>query len=285
MEPFPTFVHLDGLHPDLTKIKGFYPELNADSVGNIPSQDSLLRSQNLRSQLAGSLAGKNGVRRTSCDCTPTADDWKPPAPRSPRNVYFDLGSRTGDTFPPPPEIASASGFSWKCDESYEALLVEANADFEPNLTAKKGDCSDVRIFVPKAIAHCDGTTSLYMGKNPSGVGATIRKDKSFDVDYSKSREIDTLNLMRLLHEQTLPDDKVLIKMDIEGAEFDILPCLAQSPIATNIDYLVFERHDRVRKIDGQNMRIFKLDHQKVELLNDAVAKLRSLGVSVDDQWG
>jgi hypothetical protein len=39
-------------------------------------------------------------------------------------------------------------------------------------------------------------------------------------------------------------DFVIVKMDVEGVEYDLLPCLARSPHIHLVDYLLLERHDQ-----------------------------------------
>lgn len=54
--------------------------------------------------------------------------------------------------------------------------------------------------------------------------------------------VKVVNLIRLLAENTIQNDTVVVKMDIEGAEWDIIPCLARSPYAAHIDHLYMENH-------------------------------------------
>merc|ERR1719240_1016859 len=54
--------------------------------------------------------------------------------------------------------------------------------------------------------------------------------------------VPTANLMKILYENTIPGDYVILKMDIEGAEWDILPCLADANDANLIDRLLVEVH-------------------------------------------
>ena len=39
--------------------------------------------------------------------------------------------------------------------------------------------------------------------------------------------VPTMNVIRLLAEDTIPRDWVILNVDIEGAEFHLVPCLAQ----------------------------------------------------------
>merc|ERR1719311_1499300 len=55
-------------------------------------------------------------------------------------------------------------------------------------------------------------------------------------------DVNTVNVVRMLHEHTLPSDWVMLKMDIEGSEWDVVPCLAQAADAALVDRLYLEEH-------------------------------------------
>lgn len=54
--------------------------------------------------------------------------------------------------------------------------------------------------------------------------------------------VPTVNVMRLIAENAIPDDFVILKMDIEGAEYDVVPSLADSPYAGIVDSFFVETH-------------------------------------------
>merc|ERR1712048_1298683 len=82
-----------------------------------------------------------------------------------------------------------------------------------------------------------------------------------------SVHVPTVNLIRLLYENALPGDFVVVEMDIEGAEWDILPCLSHSAASNLIDELYMEIHDPNWGLLGTNRSEFM----------DAVNKLRDEG--------
>ena len=55
-------------------------------------------------------------------------------------------------------------------------------------------------------------------------------------------DVQLANINRLIIQNVLPGDTLIVKMDIEGAEWDILPCLAHGPAAKLIDVLYLEDH-------------------------------------------
>merc|ERR1719195_1775626 len=79
-------------------------------------------------------------------------------------------------------------------------------------------------------------------------------------------DVKGLNLMQLLTRTARPEDFVIVKMDVEGAEYEILPCLVASSTALKlIDVFLIERHDwmDIAKTPGYT-------HQ----LNEALEKMR-----------
>jgi len=84
--------------------------------------------------------------------------------------------------------------------------------------------------------------------------------------------VPTINLLRLLYEHVQPEVFVILDMDIEGAEFDILPCLARSPAAALIDELYMEVH----------LPCWSKTHPRDEEMRTAVTVLQSHGVVFPD---
>merc|ERR1719183_2296402 len=83
-----------------------------------------------------------------------------------------------------------------------------------------------------------------------------------DVQASGKQKVTvpTSNLNRILYEQTIPGDWVMVKMDIEGSEYDVLPCTAESASASLIDRLYLEQHSPDWGISGtsaQEMEVVK----------------------------
>lgn len=61
--------------------------------------------------------------------------------------------------------------------------------------------------------------------------------------HERSAKVTTIDLAEWLQNNTGPDDDLTIKMDIEGAEFDVLERLAGHPVRTRIEHLLVEWHN------------------------------------------
>lgn len=88
-------------------------------------------------------------------------------------------------------------------------------------------------------------------------------------------DVKSLNLMRLLTRNVRPKDFVIVKMDVEGAEYEILPCLVASPSINLIDVLLIQRHDwmPIAKTEGY-----------VDQLNTALQKMTHHNILVRSDW-
>lgn len=212
---------------------------------------SLLRSQgnSLNASLKQSL--KKGGQGPGCQCMPSNAAWAPPARTKPKCIFIDLGAADGNTF----KKFLSDGFGHSPNDAaqcgrlgdYEALLVEANPRFDAALHALvSANPGKVRVIPSTAAYMCEGKTTFYLDTQNHDVNYWGSSMSPNHPDAAKSGytkvTVPTLNLMKFLTENTIPGDFVILKMDIEGAEWDIVPCLAMSPIAPRINFFFVEKH-------------------------------------------
>lgn len=182
-----------------------------------------------------------------CQCQAFSAAWRAPARKYKKCVFIDLGAADGNSF----NVFLNNGYGpvKNCPNSaWEAILVEANPRFNWPLrqTAAKYP-GKVTAMSATAAYMCEGKTSFYLD--------TLNHDKNYwgssmshnhpDTVKSGRRKVTvpTVNLNKLLAEHTIPGDYVLVKMDIEGSEFDVVPCLARSMFARLVDKLYMEEHN------------------------------------------
>lgn len=185
--------------------------------------------------------------KAPCACHANDPTWKPPAARKPRCVFIDLGAAHGNTFQNflddgfGPVKNCPSGGAW------EAVLVEANPRFKKPLVELQTNYSGQVTSKPSSAAYmCEGNTSFYLDTvdvDTNFWGSSLSPNHN-DVIRSGLQKVTVplVNVNRLIAESVLPEDYVLLKVDIEGAEHDILPCLVQSNSARLIDALFLEVH-------------------------------------------
>jgi len=195
------------------------------------------------------LPALNSTKATQpCACVASEPSWTPCARTVPRCVFIDLGAADGNSF----NFFMKNGYGdvGKCPSvQWSSILVEANPRFNTQLAGIGGKYpSQLTVMSSTAAYMCEAQTSFFLD--------TVNTEKNFwgssmsnshpDVQKSGGQEkvtVPTVNLNRILYEQTIPGDWVMVKMDIEGAEYDVLPCTAQAPAASNMDRLYLEQHE------------------------------------------
>jgi len=171
-----------------------------------------------------------------CQCQISNPSWKKTMRNSPKCIFIDLGAANGNTFEE--FLDNRYGDIKNCaygTGDYEAFLVEANPRFAKELKAIEKKNKKVHAFASTAAYMCEATTSFFLDtvNTDNNYWGSSLSENHQDTKKSglKKVTVPTANLMRILYENTIPGDWVMVKMDIEGAEWDILPCLANAPIA------------------------------------------------------
>ncbi|CAJ1448728.1 unnamed protein product [Effrenium voratum] len=193
---------------------------------------------------AGSNASRSalraGLRRPSCTCEANNPSWKRPTRSEPKCVFIDLGAADGNTFDS--FLADDYGPVHNCPHGgdWEAILVEANPMFSKKLQALQSNLpGKVQSLASTAAYSCETTTSF-----------SIDADAAHNYWASSLMEnvgrrqvtVPTVNVNKLLAESVIPGDWVMLKVDIEGAEYDVMPCLAEFKDAELIDEIFLEEH-------------------------------------------
>merc|ERR1719253_1870175 len=98
----------------------------------------------------------------------------------------------------------------------------------------------VHEYSATAAYMCQGQTSFAIDADPThNHWASSMKDGRVGQNIVT---VPTVNIIQMLQENVTPQDWVMLKVDIEGAEYDLLPCLAQNVHANLVDQLYVEEH-------------------------------------------
>jgi len=184
-----------------------------------------------------------------CQCEHASATWVAPAKRAPRCLFVDLGAADGNTYKQFLEGAYGDTKNCPSNGSHQAILVEANPIFQkPLQELETGSEGRVKSFASTAAYMCEGTTNFFLDTvdvKENFWGSSLSPNAR-DVQRSGRKKVTVplMNIVKLISENALPEDFVIVKMDIEGSEWDILPCLAKSPVATLVDALYVEKHVR-----------------------------------------
>ena len=218
--------------------------------------------------------------------------------RSCDKVYLDLGTNVGEKFD---VLHLKRGFfkfaHWQ--DPFNLVFGDTALNrsdvcavgFEPNhnLTtklrrlARKLTVSGHRIFLfNAAVSVSSGQAQLFsdtdLNRFPfNSWGKTLVKYDGRMVGRP-SATVPTISLTWFLQTHLLPQKaRVLSKMDVEGAEYDILPAAWQI-ICRTIDHLMIERHDRFFRWSWRMRN--KL--QKTEVSADGQSKIKRLDIAISE---
>ena len=93
-------------------------------------------------------------------------------------------------------------------------------------------------------------------------GNSLMKDKS-NVLKNNYEEVDAIDLSKFIFDITKKQPIDLIKMDIEGAEVDVINHLIDTNAIKHVNYLICETHEKKNKFLLEGTNLLK---EKVKLL-------------------
>ena len=172
-------------------------------------------------------------------------------PKSQRKIFIDCGAHDG--------CSVRKTIDTRPDgEDYEFYCFEINKDFEPFFE----DLADYKVeFINKAAIITDAMIP-FLKQGMSG-GSTIDSFKShtlvtkqfhreecmlFDlqqigkVSHLEHHEVQGSNIVKWIEKNFTQNDYIVFKLDVEGAEFDILPAMLQNNMFEYIDEFLVEFH-------------------------------------------
>ena len=170
-----------------------------------------------------------------------------------KNIFILLGAGTGN------DIVE---FKREYPGDWDIYAWEANPMLTGKLAKRFPD-----INVVSAAAHTEaGTINLYLGKNTNNSSLDSRK---INVKEHTYHSVQAINFVEWMKEHCTADDRIVLVMDIEGAEFSILPAMREAGLIEWLDEFYMEFHGR--KLDGFDMKVEKewIEHLK-EVLGENV---------------
>lgn len=125
------------------------------------------------------------------------------------------------------------------------------------------------ILFNKALSNKNGKTFFQTDDNIVSDGGNILKT---DFNGENFYEAELINFCEFLSEILKKEEKItLIKLDIEGAEFDILNDLIDQKLYKKIEYIMVETHER----------FFNDGIQKINLLKEKIRKNNITNIFLD----
>lgn len=256
------------LKPDNATDSGKLGRLRGAGVSQLPNSTALHEA------VQGSR-----VKGMPCQCDAGQPTWVQCTRTIPKCVFIDLGAANGNTLQDfvngkyGPVAQCPSGGQW------QATLVEANPRFTAELKQVEVNYAGAVTAAAASAAYmCEAQTTFYLDTQSHEHNYWGSSMSPNHVDTQKSGHqavtVPTVNILKLLYEQTIPGDYVMLKMDIEGAEWDVLPCLSQAPVAALVDRLLVELHPMSWGNAGTDQAT----------MNGALATLRAKGVDIPNSY-
>jgi len=168
------------------------------------------------------------------------------------NIYIDCGAFIGDT------VDCEMYFDFKADYK---IAFEANEKLIPYLNKKEFD--EVH---NKVVWIREELISFYQDQSKLPLGSTVKKSKTTGIlKEIKVEAIDFSDFIDLYKE-----DNVLVKMDIEGAEFDVLEKMIEDNTIIGVDRLYVEFHPN------------KVPEYTTTYKNELIDRIKSLNVDIKE---
>lgn len=148
------------------------------------------------------------------------------------NVYIDLGCFDGDSVE---QFRNWRRIAFPGREDWKIYAFDPNPRFAEAWQTKKDQNTS---FTQLAAWVEDGTAEFAVSDNP--LGSTLMPGKKKVWDTSEKIEVDTFDFSKWL--ESFAGDFVVVKMDIEGAEFPILKKMLKDSTYKIVDVLMVEFH-------------------------------------------
>eukprot|EP00931_Biecheleriopsis_adriatica_P101935 TRINITY_DN76983_c0_g1_i1.p1 TRINITY_DN76983_c0_g1~~TRINITY_DN76983_c0_g1_i1.p1 ORF type:complete len:250 (-),score=60.12 TRINITY_DN76983_c0_g1_i1:30-779(-) len=199
-------------------------------------------SVKLASNASRQRSGMKSMDHPGCTCEANNAAWTPTSRTTPKCIFIDLGAADGNTFAEFLEDDFGPVKNCPHGGDWEAFLVEANPMFTRKLNALEHNLAGkLHAFPQTAAFSCETTTSFFIDADPTHNFWASSLTNLVTVGQQKVT-VPTINVNKFIAENILPDDYVLLKVDIEGAEYDVIPCLADFEKASLVDSLYLEEH-------------------------------------------
>lgn len=177
-------------------------------------------------------------------------------------IYFDLGANNGDsvynffneqlTYPKllPPNLVNMVDWTVYAfeanplfDDDLQRMKTKIEAGFGAN---KKSPAKErvVKLYKSTAVWVHDGHIEFYLdtiNERNNFYGSSLKRAHPDVRDGKQKVNVSCVDLVRLLRELSV-DDFVVVKMDVEGAEYDLLTHLIVNDALRYIDLMTVEYH-------------------------------------------
>lgn len=183
--------------------------------------------------------------------------------------FFDVGAHKGE---------SARLFRQKYDPWCRFLIISFEPNISLNVEIQKG-----HVVIRQALWTHDGPVQFFAARTSDG--STMMQNKiTGGVNYDVPLVVEAYDAKHLFRNVT-EDDFVIMKMNIEGGEYEILPYMIENKLEKLVDVLLIQWHDR--KLDDLQVKqhhevLYKEVHDRFRHVVDLQGAYKDYGDL--DQW-
>ena len=156
--------------------------------------------------------------------------------RPPRRVYIDCGSN----------IAQVMASRIKQGSEAEFYAFEPQPELAHRVDALRAQYPQLPIhFFNKAVWISDGVIDFYLaepGPTSRGGSTALLGKKTNNIDYLHPIAVQSIDFSRWVRKTFRRTDHLIVKMDIEGAEYPVLERMVADGTIDYIDELIIEFH-------------------------------------------
>jgi len=179
-----------------------------------------------------------------------------------KKIFIDGGARIGETIEilldPREELKGCDVYFFECNDNHYDTLInikETNKNYN-------------FIVRTEALWDKEDTMNFYMSVDQWGdLGCTLDSTKREKLDLDNPKQVKTIRFSDFLN-QFSDDDYIIVKLDIEGAEYNVVSDLLSSGAINKVNEIYIEWHDNFFNKDSSQLK-----HE-----------LSKLGIIVNNNW-
>lgn len=180
------------------------------------------------------------------------------------DIFYQMLAVNAGATPPPPYCIDCGAHAGLISD----IILHCGGRvecFEPNLylnffLKRKFEINPLIKIHQKAVSNKSGKTKFLTFQNRILSQGNRIVSSVQDDETSSSYEVELVNLCEFLEQK---EERIyLLKLDVEGAEFEILPTLIEKKLYEKIDYIVCETHEYMFKDGVEKLKVIEKELEK-----------------------
>ena len=179
-----------------------------------------------------------------------------------KKIFIDGGARIGESIEilldKRDDLKGCDVYMFECNDAHYQTLYEI----------QKNNKNYNFIVRTEALWNQDGESDFFISIDQWGdLGCTLDSSKREKLDISNPKKVKTIKFSDFVN-QFDNDDYIVIKLDIEGAEYNVVEDLIETGVINKVNELFIEWHDHFFNKSSQSLK----------------ERLTKYNVKVDNHW-